>query len=293
MSKSLGNTIDIFAPEDVIRKQIMSMVTDTKRILRTDPGRPEVCNVCQLHRSFGDDYDEIWDGERTARTGCVDTKKLLAERVLRALRRGPRALPRADGRPRPDRPHPRRGRRARPPDRRGDDGRGPREDGAAVGRPCSTRSGPAGRERRLVSAILMLGDDRPVLRRGQPGRRRRSATSATSCWRSSWPGCSPSSSARSSPASSAVIPRLPRVLATVLVYTRDRGRARLPRPGRRPGAVELDHPVRRIDAGDPRQHRHDRGAAPGLARFDRPRAGRPGRPGPCDPRQPRRRSRPS
>ncbi len=82
MSKSLGNTIDIFAPEDVIRKQIMSMVTDTKRILRTDPGRPEVCNVCQLHRSFGDDYEEIWDGERTARTGCVDTKKLLADRVL-------------------------------------------------------------------------------------------------------------------------------------------------------------------------------------------------------------------
>jgi tryptophanyl-tRNA synthetase len=82
MSKSLGNTIDIFAPEEVIRKQIMSMVTDTKRILRTDPGRPEVCNVCQLHKSFGDDYDAIWEGERTARTGCVDTKKLLAERVL-------------------------------------------------------------------------------------------------------------------------------------------------------------------------------------------------------------------
>jgi tryptophanyl-tRNA synthetase len=83
MSKSLGNTIDIFATEDVIRKQVMSMVTDTKRILRTDPGRPEVCNVCQLHRSFGDDYDEIWEGERTARTGCVDTKKLLAERILK------------------------------------------------------------------------------------------------------------------------------------------------------------------------------------------------------------------
>jgi tryptophanyl-tRNA synthetase len=82
MSKSLGNTIDIFAPEETIRKQIMSMVTDTKRILRTDPGRPEVCNVCQLHRSFGDDYEDIWDGERTARTGCVDTKRLLADRVL-------------------------------------------------------------------------------------------------------------------------------------------------------------------------------------------------------------------
>jgi tryptophanyl-tRNA synthetase len=82
MSKSIGNTIDIFAHDQDIHKQIMSMVTDTKRILRTDPGRPEVCNVCQLHRSFGDDYDEIWEGERTARTGCVDTKRLLAERIL-------------------------------------------------------------------------------------------------------------------------------------------------------------------------------------------------------------------
>ena len=81
MSKSVGNTIDIFAEPDVVRRQVMSMVTDTKRILRTDPGRPEVCNVCQLHRFFGDDYEEVWDGERTARTGCVDTKRLLADRI--------------------------------------------------------------------------------------------------------------------------------------------------------------------------------------------------------------------
>jgi tryptophanyl-tRNA synthetase len=82
MSKSLGNTIDILDEPALIRKQVMSMVTDTKRILRTDPGRPEVCNVCQLHRFFGDDYEDVWDGERTARTGCVDTKKLLADRLV-------------------------------------------------------------------------------------------------------------------------------------------------------------------------------------------------------------------
>lgn len=83
MSKSVGNTIPIFAPEDEIRRTIMGMVTDTLRIKRTDPGHPERCNVCQLHRFYGDDYEEIWEGERTARTGCVDTKKLLAERLLR------------------------------------------------------------------------------------------------------------------------------------------------------------------------------------------------------------------
>ena len=82
MSKSLSNTIEILAAPEVIRGQVMSMVTDTKRILRTDPGRPEICNVCQLHRFFGDDFEEIWDGERTARTGCVDTKRLLADRII-------------------------------------------------------------------------------------------------------------------------------------------------------------------------------------------------------------------
>jgi len=83
MSKSIGNTIDVLAEPDVIRKQVMSMVTDTQRILRTDPGRPEVCNVCQLQRFFGPDFEELWDGERTARTGCVDMKRVLADRIVR------------------------------------------------------------------------------------------------------------------------------------------------------------------------------------------------------------------
>jgi len=83
MSKSVGNTIDILGEPELIRKQVMSMVTDTQRIKRTDPGRPEVCNVCQLHRFFGPDWAEIQEGERTARTGCVDTKKLLADRIVR------------------------------------------------------------------------------------------------------------------------------------------------------------------------------------------------------------------
>ncbi len=82
MSKSVGNTIDIFASPEVVRKQVMSMVTDTQRILRTDPGRPEVCNVCQLQRFFGVDHEVLWDGERTARTGCVDMKRLLADRIV-------------------------------------------------------------------------------------------------------------------------------------------------------------------------------------------------------------------
>jgi tryptophanyl-tRNA synthetase len=81
MAKSVGNTIEILAEPDVIRRQVMSMVTDTQRIKRSDPGRPEICNVCQLQRFFGEDYEELWEGERTARTGCVDMKRLLADRI--------------------------------------------------------------------------------------------------------------------------------------------------------------------------------------------------------------------
>ena len=86
MGKSANNTIPIFAEPDEIRRLVMSMVTDPLRIKRTDPGRPEVCNVCQLHRFFGADYLQIQDGERTARTGCVETKQLLAERIIEHFR---------------------------------------------------------------------------------------------------------------------------------------------------------------------------------------------------------------
>jgi tryptophanyl-tRNA synthetase len=86
MGKSAGNTIPIFAEPDEINRIVMSMVTDPLRIKRTDPGRPEICNVCQLHRFFGEDYLQIQDGERTARTGCVDTKRLLAERIIEFFR---------------------------------------------------------------------------------------------------------------------------------------------------------------------------------------------------------------
>ena len=37
-------------------------------------------------RHFGPDYERIWEGERTARTGCVDTKRLLAERIIEFFR---------------------------------------------------------------------------------------------------------------------------------------------------------------------------------------------------------------
>ena len=86
MGKSANNTIPIFAEPDEVRRLVMGMVTDPLRIKRTDPGRPEVCNVCQLHRFFGDDYETIWDGERTARDRLRRHEGLLAERIIEFFR---------------------------------------------------------------------------------------------------------------------------------------------------------------------------------------------------------------
>jgi tryptophanyl-tRNA synthetase len=82
MSKSRHNYIPMTGDPDDIRKLVARAVTDVDRPFRKDPGHPERCNVCQLHRLFSPDYEQIWEGERTAATGCLDTKKLLAERVI-------------------------------------------------------------------------------------------------------------------------------------------------------------------------------------------------------------------
>src|SRR5487761_899060 len=82
MSKSRGNTIGMLDSPEEISRVVMTMVTDVERPLRKDPGHPESCNVCALHRFFSPDrWEEIWQGERQARTGCVEVKRWLAEAI--------------------------------------------------------------------------------------------------------------------------------------------------------------------------------------------------------------------
>jgi len=82
MSKSLNNIIGVTDPPEVIRKQVMSMVTDTKRIYKTQPGHPRTCNVCAFYKLFFDDWEHYWELCRKAQIGCQDKKKLLAERIV-------------------------------------------------------------------------------------------------------------------------------------------------------------------------------------------------------------------
>ena len=84
MSKSYGNAIYIADDPEVIRQKTWKMITDRTRIKRTDPGHPENCDVCQLHRFFLSNQaaDELDQDCRTAKIGCVDRKRALAETII-------------------------------------------------------------------------------------------------------------------------------------------------------------------------------------------------------------------
>jgi tryptophanyl-tRNA synthetase len=91
MSKSYHNQIDIADPEEVVRKKVLSMITDPLRIRLADPGHPEDCNVCQWYKVFDPNAcEETADKCRNSKWGCTDCKKHLAE-VLNTFLSEPRA----------------------------------------------------------------------------------------------------------------------------------------------------------------------------------------------------------
>jgi tryptophanyl-tRNA synthetase len=87
MSKSYGNAIFLSESADETRKKVMSMVTDTQRVRRTDPGEPDRCVAFSLNSFYLDDSQkaEIYKACRHAEIGCVECKRLQAEALIAAL----------------------------------------------------------------------------------------------------------------------------------------------------------------------------------------------------------------
>ena len=87
MSKSYNNTIALSEPKDSIEKKVLSMKTDPQRIRKTDPGRPEICNVFSYHKYFTDlkDLNSIEKKCRNAEIGCVECKRILFENIDKFL----------------------------------------------------------------------------------------------------------------------------------------------------------------------------------------------------------------
>jgi tryptophanyl-tRNA synthetase len=84
MSKSYGNAINLTDEPEVIRQKCMQMFTDPQRLRRSDPGRPEVCNLYQFHRLMSPAalQERVARECRAAAIGCVDDKKLIAQTII-------------------------------------------------------------------------------------------------------------------------------------------------------------------------------------------------------------------
>jgi len=87
MSKSYRNAIYISDSREVLWEKLRTMVTDPKRIRRTDPGDPEVCPVFGLHRVYSspDIIQKVDMGCRTAGIGCIECKTWLKNSLLEKL----------------------------------------------------------------------------------------------------------------------------------------------------------------------------------------------------------------
>jgi tryptophanyl-tRNA synthetase len=87
MSKSMGNTVGLLESPEQIWEKLRPAVTDPKRVKRTDPGTPEVCNIFHLHKAFSPPatVEHVAVQCSTAGWGCIDCKHVLHETMMQEL----------------------------------------------------------------------------------------------------------------------------------------------------------------------------------------------------------------
>ena len=87
MSKSMGNTIGLLETPEQVWAKLRPAVTDPKRVKKTDPGTPEVCNIYHLHKAFSPPatVEHVAMQCTTAGWGCIDCKKVLHEAMEQEL----------------------------------------------------------------------------------------------------------------------------------------------------------------------------------------------------------------
>src|SRR6202040_951367 len=84
MSKSVGNCIYLGDPSDLVRKRVMSMFTDPKRIHPTDPGTVEGNPVFIYHDVFNPNKTEVEELKERYRKGTVGDVEV-KEKLFKAL----------------------------------------------------------------------------------------------------------------------------------------------------------------------------------------------------------------
>lgn len=82
MSKSYGNIIDIFLPKNQLKKQVMSIVTDSTPL--EEPKNPDTCNVFSIYKLLAEDssVQEMRKNYQGGNYGYGHAKKALLELIL-------------------------------------------------------------------------------------------------------------------------------------------------------------------------------------------------------------------
>lgn len=82
MSKSYGNTIDLFGTDAELKKQVMGIITDSTPL--EDPKDPETCNVFKLYKLFADkkEIQELAAKYKAGGMGYGDAKKTLLSKLM-------------------------------------------------------------------------------------------------------------------------------------------------------------------------------------------------------------------
>ncbi len=81
MGKSLGNAIFLNDNEEIIKKKIMSAITDPTKIKKDDKANPDICMVYYYHKLVNkqENNDKICTECKKGARGCVQCKKELIE----------------------------------------------------------------------------------------------------------------------------------------------------------------------------------------------------------------------
>ncbi|MBA2123509.1 tryptophan--tRNA ligase [bacterium Unc6] len=86
MSKSYNNAVFLSDAPDIIKKKISGMFTDPKRIYKTDPGHPDICNIFSWFKMFKPEFaPEVKLYCEGARVGCTQCKQNLSEAITKFL----------------------------------------------------------------------------------------------------------------------------------------------------------------------------------------------------------------
>jgi tryptophanyl-tRNA synthetase len=99
MSKSQGNAVYLSESDAEIWDKLRPAPTDPQRVRKTDPGRPELCNIFAYHTVFNGgreaaideaaigaaSVEEVAHNCRNAAWGCIDCKKNLAIKLTALL----------------------------------------------------------------------------------------------------------------------------------------------------------------------------------------------------------------